>query len=163
METLLVFLLTALGVFISLWVLVGLYVWPALRALPRRESLRLLLIPHMFRFIGLSFLVVGVVSPAVPAAFSVPAAWGDFGAAVLALLAVAALSYRWPFAIQLVWIMNLWGTADLLNNYFEGYRLGIDPGAFGAAFYIPTVVVPLLLVSHVLSFAILTRREDAHA
>jgi hypothetical protein len=46
---------------------------------------------HSFRFVGLAFLVKGVVSPELPAAFAVPAAYGDLIAAVLALLALAAL------------------------------------------------------------------------
>src|SRR5678816_2017407 len=41
------------------------YIWPRLRLLPRTEALRPLLILHSFRFVGLAFVVTGVVSPAV--------------------------------------------------------------------------------------------------
>ncbi len=64
-------------------------VWPWLRARERDQALLPLVAPHMFlRFIGLSFLVPGVVSPLLPAAFAVPAAYGDFVAGVLAVMAV---------------------------------------------------------------------------
>jgi hypothetical protein len=46
---------------------------------------------HGFRFVGLAFLVKGVVAPELPAAFAMPAAYGDLIAAVLALFALAAL------------------------------------------------------------------------
>jgi hypothetical protein len=61
----------------------------------------------------------------------------------------------------MVWVFNIVGTVDLLNAFYQGIRLGIDPGLQGAAYFIPTVVVPLLLVTHVLVFCILLRRDPA--
>src|SRR6202023_3013456 len=46
------------------------YIWPELRLRQRAEALRPLLILHSFRFIGLAFLVPGVVSPDLPPAFA---------------------------------------------------------------------------------------------
>jgi len=46
------------------------YIWPELRLRTRAEALHPLLILHSFRFIGLSMLVPGVVSPHLPAAFA---------------------------------------------------------------------------------------------
>jgi hypothetical protein len=40
----------------------------------------------------------------------------------------------------------------------ERRRLEIDPGAFGAAFFIQTAVVPPLLVTHALICMLLPRR-----
>jgi hypothetical protein len=41
---------------------------------------------------------------------------------------------------------------------YEGQiGVGIDPGSLGATFFIPTVVVPLLLVTHALMFWVLLR------
>src|SRR5215813_8947291 len=68
------------------------YIWPGLRLRQRAEALRPLLILHSFRFIGLAFLVPGVVSPDLPSAFSQSAAYGDIIAAILALLALISLS-----------------------------------------------------------------------
>ncbi len=107
------------------------------------------------RFIGLSFLVPGVVSPSLPRAFAVPAAYGDLIAGLLAIAATLALWRRVPRATALVWVFNVWGAADLLFAFFQGGRLGIDPGAFGAAFFLPTAIVPFLLVTHGLAFRIL--------
>src|SRR5262249_45269545 len=81
------------------------YLWPALRSQPRARALRPLLLLHSFRFIGLAFLVPGVVSPDLPGAFARPAAYGDLIAAVLALLALAGL--RSGLGIVLVWVFNL--------------------------------------------------------
>ena len=67
------------------------FVWPALNGRSRADALRPLLILHSFRFVGLSFLIPGVVSPDLPIAFAGPAAYGDLVAMLLALLAFAAL------------------------------------------------------------------------
>src|SRR5262245_31133434 len=70
------------------------YLWPYLRSQPRVDALRPLLILHSFRFIGLAFLVPGVVAPDLSAAFARPAAYGDLIAAVLALPALGFLCRR---------------------------------------------------------------------
>jgi hypothetical protein len=77
--------------FIAWGIVAAQYFWPLLRAQARVDALRTLLILHSFRFIGLAFLVPGVVAPELPSAFAVPAAYGDLIAAVLALFALAAL------------------------------------------------------------------------
>src|SRR6202453_1638572 len=64
------------------------YVWPELRLRRRAEALQPLLVLHSFRFIGLAFLVPGVVSPDLPAAFAHAAALGDIIAAILALVSL---------------------------------------------------------------------------
>jgi len=108
---------------------------------------------HAFRFIGLAFLVPGVVAPELPTAFARAAAWGDLAACVLALLTLATL--RSKAGIGLAWIFNLWGAFDLLDAFYQANASGLAAGQFGAAFFIPTFVVPLLLVTHGLMFRIL--------
>jgi len=136
------------------------YLWPALRRQSRADGLRPLLLLQSFRFIGLAFLVPGVVSQQLPEGFARPAAYGDLIAALLALLALATLRSR--FGIAMVWVFNLWGTADLLFAYYQGrVGVGVEPGQLGAAYFIPAVIVPLLLVVHWLVFRLLLRTEAA--
>jgi len=101
------FVLNIAGTFLAFGALTALYIWPAMRKLPRYETLKILLLPHAFRFLGLAFLFPGVVSPDIPSAFATPAAWGDFGAAVLALISIVALTRGMAFAIPMVWLFNL--------------------------------------------------------
>jgi hypothetical protein len=133
------------------------YIWPALRGRPRAEALRPLLILHSFRFLGLAFLVPGVVSPDLPSAFAQPAAYGDLIAAILALLALVSL----PSAsgVVIAWIFSLWGTADLFSAFYQANHAGVTPGQFGAAYFIPTLIVPLLLITHGLAFRVLLQHQ----
>jgi hypothetical protein len=134
------------------------YIWPALGSQPRADALQPILLLHSFRFVGLAFLVPGVVSPDLPIAFAGPAAYGDLATAILALLALATL--RSTLGTILVWTFNVLGTADLLNAFYQGDRtgLGLAPGLQGAAYFIPTVLVPLLLITHGLVFRLLLHR-----
>jgi len=160
MTTAALFGLSILMNFVASGILTKLYILPRLRVMNREEALLPLVAPHMFRFVGLSFLVPGVVSTSLSTDFARPAAYGDLAAALLAVIAVLALSARASWALPIVWIFNLWGTVDLLYAIYQG-QIGvrIDPGSLGAAFYIPTVVVPPLLVTHGLIFWLLLRRR----
>ena len=135
------------------------YVMPILRSLPRARALVPLLLFHSFRFVGLAFLMPGVTSQPLDARFANPAAYGDLLAALLALLAILALRRGWRAAMAVVWIFNVVGTLDLLNAVAQGLRYTEDLGALGATFFIPTVAVPALLVSHVMIFMMLVRSE----
>jgi hypothetical protein len=79
------------------------FIWPRLRMLARDDALLPLAVPRTFRFVGLNFLVPGVVSPS------------------------------------------------------GGFTVQLDARTLGAAFFIPTVVVPPALVTHGLMFWLLTR------
>ena len=151
-----IFGLSFLMSLLSSIVVAVLFAWPWLRTSNREQALIWLVAPHMFlRFIGLSFLVPGVVSASLPKAWAVPAAYGDFVAGILAIIATAALAKMGIRAIAAVWIFNVWGAADLLFAFYKGAHVGLEPGSLGAAFYLITAVVPPLLVSHALIFGLL--------
>jgi hypothetical protein len=135
--------------------------WPRLRERPRADALRPLLVIHAFRFVGLSFLVPGVVAADLPQSFARDAAGGDLVTAVLALLALAALRSR--LGTALAWLWSAWGTVDLLNAFYQARITGLQPSQLGAAYYIPTFVVPMLLVTHVLAMRLLLRPDAAGA
>jgi hypothetical protein len=137
------------------------YIWPRLRLLRQSDALRPILILHSFRFVGLAFMVQGVVSPELSSAFAHPAAYGDIAAATLALLALATLETNGGVAIA--WIFNLWGSFDLLSAFYHGGQVGLMPGQLGAAYFIPTVLVPLMLITHALAFRILLQHKEQPA
>ena len=135
------------------------YIWPALRERPSPENLKPILLLHGFRFLGLAFVVPGVVSPELPAAFAQPVAYGDLMSAVLALLALATMGT--PTGTALTWVFNTFGTADLLFAFYEGGRISLPAtqGLLGAGYFILTAYVPLLLITHGLAFRLLLRRR----
>ena len=59
------------------------------------------------------------------------------------------------------------GAVDILVDYYHGVTLGLPPlaGELGSTYAIVIVYVPLLMITHFLSFYLLLRRqpEAAHA
>jgi hypothetical protein len=124
------------------------YIWPELRVRPSPENLKPILLLHGFRFLGLAFVLPGVVSPELPAAFAQPVAFGDFITATRT-------------GTALTWVFNIFGTADLLFAFYLGSRTSLPdtPGLLGAGYFILAAYVPLLLITHGLAFRILLQAK----
>lgn len=129
---------------LSIWV-----VRPWLAKLTLPEALFWLTIPHAFRHLGLVFVVPGVVAPSMPPTFAGAAAYGDLAAGLIAVVALVALRRRWVQMLPIVWAFNIVGLADLLNALRQAEAIP----HMGAAWYIPTFVVPVLLVTHIMMLA----------
>jgi len=147
--------------FIAWGIVTARYIWPELRLRPRAEALQPLLILHSFRFIGLAVLVPGVVSPDLPPAFAHWEAYGDMVAVILALFSLLLLPST--VGVAAAWIFSVWGSADLLNAFYQANHAGLLAGQLGAAFFLPTLIVPLLLITHGVGFRILLQHQPVPA
>ena len=136
------------------------YVAPWLAGKPVEQALAVLILPHAFRHLGRVFLVPGVVAGPLPPVFADPAAYGDLAAGVLAIVALVALRGGWGVALPLVWLFNVVGSVDLLHAVLRGLIANAAQN-MGAAWYIPTFIVPALVVTHVMVFARLLRAKSA--
>lgn len=126
---------------------------PWLAKQTQRDALFWLSVPHAFRHVGMVFLVPGVVAEPLPDSFAGPAAYGDLLTAALALIALIMLKARATGATGMIWLFNTVGTIDLLN----ALRHVEIVANLGSSWYVPTFLVPLLLVTHVMIFARLLR------
>src|SRR2546425_7487525 len=164
MDSRFVFVLTIVVNLLSYSLIALWYVVPWLATKPRYSALLPLIFVNTFRTVGLTFIVPQVTDPRLPAAFAFPAAYGDLLAVGLAFLAIFALRARMRFALPLVWVFNLEGTADLLYALVQGGLLQFPTFQVGAAWFIPTFYVTLLLVVHILIFWVLLRPQpSAHS
>jgi hypothetical protein len=142
----------------------GAYVWPRLKVMDRVEAQRAIATLHSFRFFGLVFIIPGVVGANLPAGFAVPAAYGDFATGVLAMLALLTIRMRplfWLFVVA----FNVVGAGDIIIDYYHGNQMGLPAlaGALGAAYAIPIIYVPVLMITHVVAFYLLLRRPPTTA
>jgi hypothetical protein len=141
----------------------GAYIWPKLKSMGRVEAHRAIATLHSFRFFGLVFILPGVVGN-LPAGFATFAAYGDFAAGLLAILAL--LTVRIP---PLFWLFvvafNLVGMADLIGDYYHAIQLDLPAiaGQLGATYAIPIIYVPLLMITHVVAFYLLLRPQGRQA
>ena len=139
----------------------GAYIWPRLKAMDRLQAQRAIATLHSFRFFGLVFILPGVVGH-LPAGFATFAAYGDFATAILAMLALCTAGIRplfWLFTIA----FNLVGTGDLLLNYYHAIQAGLpeQAGELGAAYAIPVIYVPLLMITHIAAFTLMGKERHA--
>lgn len=152
-------LLTSITIGIVGWGMIAkLWVIPWLKDNPFDKGLALLTIPHVFRYIGLSFLITGVTNSPLDPRFATPAAYGDLISALLALIAVTALLTKSKYSVSIVWIFNIVGFIDFLVAVTQGLRF-THPEEMGATYFIPILAVPLLFVSHLLIFWMLITRS----
>jgi len=136
----------------------GAYIWPRLKAMSHFEAQRAIATLHGFRFFGLVFVLPGVVGPHLPGDFATFAAYGDFATGVLALLALLTVRTRplfWLFVVA----FNFVGVVDLVFDYYHAIQVGLPAvaGELGAAYAIPIIYVPLLMITHVVAFYLLAR------
>jgi len=136
----------------------GAYVLPRLASMDRVDAHRAIATLHSFRFFGLVFILPGVVGADLPAGFASSAAYGDFAAGVLAMLALLTVRIRplfWLFVVA----FNLVGAADIILDYYRATLAGLPAlaGELGAAYVIPIIYVPVLMITHAVAFWLLAR------
>jgi len=136
----------------------GTYAWPRLKAMDPVDAHRAIATLHSFRFFGLVFVLPGVVGPALPPGFAPFAAYADLATGLLALLALATVRIPllfWLFVVS----FNLVGIVDFLVDYYHAIRGGLPEvaGQLGAAYAIPILFVPLLMITHLAAFYLLLR------
>ena len=134
------------------------YLWLQIKDMELKKAVQPILVLHSFRFAGLSFLVPGVVHAGLNPAWAIPAAFGDFTAAILAfitLLRINSTSFK-----SLLWVFNILGFIDLLLAFADGPRYSILP-FLGATYFIVIVYVPILLLTHLMVFKLLLKNKKS--
>jgi hypothetical protein len=137
----------------------GAYILRWLESMDPVNAHRAIATLHSFRFFGLVFVLPGVVSPNLPASFATFAAYGDFATGLLAMLALLTFGRRPVFWVFIV-AFNLVGTTDLILDYYHAIQAGLPAraGELGAAYAIPILYVPLLMITHFVAFYFLVVR-----
>jgi hypothetical protein len=127
---------------------------PTFQEWARTVELRWLVLLHVTRFIGFYFFFL-CSRGELPFAFAAPAGWGDIIVAALAVL-LLALSGARNWNMLVIW--NTIGLTDILFVILTALRLGLEDWRSMHALrewplsLLPTFLVPLIIVSHVLIF-----------
>jgi hypothetical protein len=150
-----------INIFFSLLVFNAAYRWFLKSILPQLKPSTVLipiLLLHSMRHLGLMFLTTGVTSTAMPQQFAIPAAAGDFLAAVLAFIAAFLIQRKSKFAIPMTWLFSIVGIADfatvvVLSRVFRAADF------MGGAYWIPSFWVPMLIVGHIIIITVLRQMK----
>ena len=136
------------------------YVLPWLKSMDRAEAQRVIATLHSFRFFGLVFILPGVIGPNLPTSFGTFAAYADFATGVMAMLALLSFRLRplfWAFVVA----FNLVGVTDLFVDYYQAIQVNLPAlaGELGAAYAIPILYVPILMITHIVALYWLARPQ----
>jgi hypothetical protein len=140
-----------------IWMMTGLALlacWkvPTLHEWAGTVELRWLVLLHLTRFVGFYFFFL-CSRGELPFAFAAPAGWGDIIVATLAVF-LLALSGARNWNMLVIW--NTIGLTDILFVVLTALRLGLEDWRSMHALrewplsLLPTFLVPLVIVSHVL-------------
>jgi hypothetical protein len=132
---------------------------PGFASWAKTVDIRVILALHLVRFVGFYFLWLAGQGRLEPF-FAKTAGIGDIIAAVGALALILVPTTRGPKGL-LIW--NIFGLADILFVVFNAARLVMQDPANLAEFFhlplglLPTFIVPLIIVSHLVVFLRLRR------
>jgi hypothetical protein len=144
-----VWTLTAL-VLLACWKIGPIRVWVL------NVDLRCLVLFHLTRLFAGAYFLVLCQRAQLPCAFATSAGWGDIIIAVLTLAVVAAMCTEFAKTLLLIW--NTIGLIDIIFVVFSALRFGLTDWQSMQALrelplsLLPTFLVPLIIVSHVLIF-----------
>ena len=129
------------------------YIAPALDKLPIEAALAPLFLVHTLRYLPSSAFAPGQVDPKIPMEAMAGIAYGDLASAILALIAVVFLHYRWPGALAVAWFVNVATSLDWLNASYLAASSQLVTYAMGGNWYIINYYVPVIAVVHIMIFA----------
>jgi hypothetical protein len=164
MSTETVFLIHLVLGYVAWLLCFAVYLLPRLKAMDRVEAQRAIATLHSFRFFGLVFILPGVIGSNLPASFATFAAYADLATGVLAMMALFTVRIRplfWLFVVA----FNLVGAGDIIIDYYHAVQANLPAmaGELGAAYAIPIIYVPLLMITHVAAFYFLLRHQPKAA
>lgn len=150
----------AFAIVLAAAVLLLLWLAPAIRETVRGIGLKPLVGFHLTRLIAGAYFLLLYRRGILPGEFALAAGWGDIAVAAAAILVLwLCLPIRTQRQRLGLLLWNTAGLVDILGVLANGARLFLDNPPIGASFtalplvLLPTFVVPIVLVSHVLIFA----------
>ena len=140
------------------WLIAKWYILPNVRRWNPKQILLPILLLEASRYVGMTFLASGVILKGMPEAFAYPAAYGDLVTSLLAFASLYAVVHGLRATRLLLWTLTIVGTIDLFGAIIMATISGA-PAYMGAAWWIPTLWVPLSLVGHYVIFVLLRQKK----
>jgi hypothetical protein len=152
---------------LTVWTLTGVVLLACWKVDPIRTwaatvDLRWLVLLHTTRFVGFYFLIL-CRRGELPCAFAAPAGIGDIAVAAATVIILLVPKFRASRRLLLIW--NTLGLIDIVFVVSSALRFGLSDWSSMAPLrelplsLLPTFLVPLIIVSHVLIF-VRSNRSD---
>lgn len=131
-------------------------------------DIRVLVLIHLSRFVGIYFLVLYSRGD-LPYAFAVPGGWGDIAVAATAIPASLFLQNEGAISRRILFLWNVFGLVDILLVIATASRLAMANSESMVALtrlplsLLPTFLVPIIVFTHIIIFVrLLTSRRKIY-
>lgn len=131
-------------------------------------DIRVLVLIHLSRFVGIYFLVLYSRGD-LPYAFAVPGGWGDIAVAATAIPVSLFLQNEGAISRRILFLWNVFGLVDILLVIATASRLAMaNPESMVALTrlplsLLPTFLVPIIVFTHIIIFVrLLTSRRKIY-
>lgn len=120
-------------------------------------DIRVLILIHLSRFIGIYFLILHSRGD-LPYAFAVPGGWGDIAVAATAIPVSLFLQNEGAISRRILFLWNVFGLVDILLVIATASRLAMaNPESMVALTrlplsLLPTFLVPIIVFTHIIIF-----------
>jgi hypothetical protein len=132
---------------------------PRLIASGGKTHLTVLILPHLFRYLGLIALIPSLFDMRALGfddSYHAIVGYGDWISGLLALVALILVRTQSRFAVPILWLFNIVGMADFMHAGLQLAPSITDPAIIGPLGWpVFTVYLPMLIVSHLSMFALL--------
>ena len=155
-----IFALQSVLAYVACLLCFNVYIWPRLKSMEPIAAQRAIATLNSFRFLGLVVLLPGVVGPNLPSSLATVAGYWDLATGILAILALLTVRVR-PLFWFFVVVFNFVGMVDLILTYYHAVRVNLPAlaGQLGAAYVIPILYVPALMITHIAAAYLMLRRR----
>lgn len=141
---------------IAIW-----YVYPWVKTQEQLSAFVPLIGIHLFRNVGMMALAPGMAASEVSISIYEQMAYGDLISAALALIAIFIIRNQKSMIVALgaIWVFNIFGFLDVLHAMNLAMGNGLADLPMGATWLVGVFYVPMLIVSHIMIFYMLRKRN----
>jgi hypothetical protein len=130
---------------------------PWLRQVTHERAILVLLIPHLFRDLGMYALATAAFNPAFSQLWAKTTAYTDAATQLTCMLAVIALHSAWRIGIPCAWLCNIIGSIAYVVSTYLTSSTHVPLHELASSWFLPVFFLPVLLWSHFYLYRFLLR------
>jgi hypothetical protein len=137
------------------------FLLPRLKGVTHERVILLLLIPHLFRDLGMYALATAAFNPAFAQSWAKTTAYSDAATQLTAMLAVTALHSGWRIGLPCAWACNIIGSIAYVAATYLTSSTHVPLHELASSWFLPVFFLPVLMWSHIYLFWFLGRGRKA--
>ena len=122
---------------------------PWVRGMKHEQAILILLIPHLFRDLGMYAMATAAFNPAFSELWAKTTAYTDAATQLTAMLAVISLHFGWKIGLPVAWLCNIIGSVAYVVSTWLTSSTHVPLHELASSWFLPVFFLPVLLWSHI--------------